>query len=89
MSQPIEGGGAIKLWREELEGDAAPVLRTQAGEAVAVRHGAVTYLGGWLEEPALLRLLRQTLEAAGLAPVEMPDGLRRRIAGETRQRSMA
>lgn len=75
---PLQGGGAIRHWHERLEGTATPALVAQDGHAVAMTAGAITYIGGWLDETALGHLLRATCAAAGLPVTEMPYGLRRR-----------
>ncbi len=84
MPVPLQGGGHVTLWLEELEGGAEVVLATAANsQPVAMRSGNVTYLGGWLDEAALGDLLGAALHKAGLAPTAMPGGLRRRQAGTT------
>ncbi len=84
MPRPVAGGGHVQLWQEELEGHAEVCLRTEAGQALAMRSGQVTYLGGWLDEAAMEGFFATALQDAGIDPVAMPEGLRRRQAGDTR-----
>ena len=46
-----------------------------AGEAAVVRHGGATTVGAW--SPGLVReVLRSTLAEAGVATVDLPEGVR-------------
>ena len=47
MPVPVQGGGAVTGYREELETALAPVLADEGGAPVAVRHQNITYVGGW------------------------------------------
>ncbi|WP_071673345.1 beta-galactosidase [Nioella nitratireducens] len=85
MPVPLAGGGHLHLWREELEGAEEVILATaEDGQPVAMRAGHVTYLGGWLDEAALIRLLSAALQETGVKTVAMPEGLRQRQAGGIR-----
>jgi beta-galactosidase len=46
--------------------------------------GGLRYLGGWPDEAAMDRMLREACAAAGVAIEPMPEGLRRRDAGSLR-----
>jgi len=84
MPVPLAGGGAITGYLEQLEGAAEAVLATAAGAPVAMRAGNITYCGGWGDETALRRLVSDICVRAGLATLDLPDGLRRtETAGET------
>ncbi|MGI3185966.1 beta-galactosidase [Nioella aestuarii] len=81
--RPVEGGGHVQLWQEELEGQAEVTLRCTDGQPVAMTNGRITYLGGWLDPEAMGVFLRDVLAAAGIEVTDMPGGLRRRKAGQT------
>ncbi|MEH6523204.1 beta-galactosidase [Sulfitobacter sp.] len=81
---PLKGGGSVILYREILEGSAQTILETQAGQSVAVRSGHQTYVGGWLDDISLNDLLRSVCERAGIATLDLPDGVRVRDTGQER-----
>ncbi|SNR27600.1 beta-galactosidase [Puniceibacterium sediminis] len=84
MPVPLAGGGAVTGWLEELEGGAEVVLRTASGDAVAMRAGKVTYMGGWGDGEALRLLLSELCALAGIAVQELPEGVRIRDTGTER-----
>lgn len=85
MPLDLEGGGAVTLYREELEGSADVVLRLEEGGApVAMRSSNMIYLGAWLDEPGFERLFTPLAAAAGLEVHRLPDGVRVRDAGGQR-----
>jgi beta-galactosidase len=71
-------------YREVLDGAAQVIEQTKDGEAVAVQTDGQTYLGGWLDETALARVLRRACDAANVETVDLPDGARIRDTGEER-----
>jgi beta-galactosidase len=81
---PLEGGGAFHIWREITDGTSEIVERSADGSAALRRSGRLLYLCGWPDRPAMRRILGQAARDAGLATVDLPDGLRRtETAGET------
>ena len=74
----MQGGGAFRHWHEVLEGKAELAMTATDGTPAALRAGAITYIGGWLDETALGHLLRATCAAAAVPVTDMPYGLRRR-----------
>ncbi|MCI2400356.1 beta-galactosidase [Aliiroseovarius subalbicans] len=84
MPMPLEGGGAVTTYREELEGTAEAILRLDDGRPVAMRAGRVTYLGGWLDSVGIVRLLRPLCDAAGVETLDLPEGVRLRDTGAER-----
>ena len=79
----MQGGGAVQHYREWLEGEAEVVARYADGEALAMRAGNLTYLGGWPDRELLARLMAAACRDAGLEVVELPAGVRiRDTAGE-------
>jgi beta-galactosidase len=83
MPRPVEGGGHVQLWQEELEGNAEVTLRGVDGQPLAMTDGRITYLGAWLDAEAMSTFLRDALKQAGVETTDMPGGLRRRQAGKT------
>jgi beta-galactosidase len=83
MPRPVEGGGHVQLWQEELEGNAEVTLRGADGQPLAMTDGRITYLGAWLDAEAMAAFLRDALTGAGVEITDMPGGLRRRQAGKT------
>ena len=83
MPRPVEGGGHVQLWQEELEGMTEVTLRGAEGQPLAMTNGRITYLGAWLDAEAMAAFLRNALAGAGLDIADMPGGLRRRRAGAT------
>ncbi len=78
---PLSGGGAVKGYREELEGTAEVVETTEGGAAVVMRSGNRTYVGGWLDQIAMKRLVSGICDTAGIETRELPHGVRMRQAG--------
>jgi beta-galactosidase len=83
MPRPVEGGGHVQLWQEDLEGAAEVTLRGADGQPLAMTNGRITYLGAWLDAEAISTFLRDALTGAGVETTDMPGGLRRRQAGKT------
>ncbi|MEX0308635.1 MAG: beta-galactosidase [Tateyamaria sp.] len=80
---PLEGGGQVARYLEQVEGADTVLLRTMAGDPVAVRLADhVTYVAGWGDDTAHMRLLEQVL--SGLDLERMPEGVRRRDTGAER-----
>ncbi|MFD1342169.1 beta-galactosidase [Litorisediminicola beolgyonensis] len=76
MPVPLTGGGHAKHWLEELEGTAETVLATETGAPVAMRRGATTYLGAWLDEAAMIRFVADWLAEAGVETMTLPEDIR-------------
>ncbi len=80
---PLQRGGAFQIWREITDGASEILERTADGEAALRRAGNLRYLCGWPDRPAMRRILGDAARAAGLATIDLPDGLRRtETAGE-------
>ncbi len=84
MPVPLDGGGAVVGYREDLEGRAEVGLRTLSGEAVVMAQGRLSYLGGWLDDAGFRRLFRELGAVAGLDLLDLPDGVRVRDTGAER-----
>lgn len=83
---PLEGGGAFKIWREELEcGDGTEaVMSLSDGRPAVVRQKNVTCLAGWPDEALAMRLAGDLCARAGLKTLFLSEGLRVRDAGPYR-----
>ncbi|MBC6437915.1 MAG: beta-galactosidase [Rhodobacteraceae bacterium] len=84
MPVPVDGAGAVILWREALEGTADVLDTDVAGGRVAMRSGRLTYLGGWPDPGLLRRLLLRACRDAGLPHLDLPPDIRVRQSGPTR-----
>ena len=74
----LEGGGAVRHWMEEIEGGAAREIETVDGAPVLLRAGALAYLAGWPDAVGWDRVVRDAAGRAGVAVLDLPDGLRLR-----------
>ncbi|MBF9048791.1 beta-galactosidase [Roseobacter sp. HKCCD9010] len=83
MPVPVDGGGAITLWREDLLGGAEVLDRDANGRPVLVRSGAVHYLGGWPDPDYLARVLTRLAERADVPVLDLPQDIRLRQSGTT------
>jgi len=81
MPIALSGAGAIKGYREVLEGDAPPILMAKAGDTVAMGNGNLVYLGAWLDQDGFLEFLEPLCQKAGIETIKMPEGVRRRVMG--------
>jgi len=84
MPVSVEGGGAVKLWLEELESRAEVIEKTSTGAPVLLRAGKLHYLAGWPDEVLFQRILSRACEAEGIASEVLPEGVRIRQSGPTR-----
>lgn len=80
--QPINlsDGGSVKGWREELSGSATVIRQDQSDQAIVVGNERAYYVGAWLDQMALSRLLKEICANCGIETLDLPDGLRRRVA---------
>jgi len=81
MPRPLAGGGAIIGYREELEGPANVLERAQDGSAVVCGSGNLRYVGAWLDQTALRRVIGAACADAGLPTMDLPDAVRVRATG--------
>ena len=77
-------GGAFIGYREEIEGDGVVVETLRDGRAAMMRSGMVSYLAGWPDGAAADRILRDLCGDAGVAVMDLPEGLRVRDTGAER-----
>ena len=75
---PLKNGGHVTGFRDALEGASDVVEETTDGQPVMLRNGSLAYLGGWLDDDAMLRVLEDACMRAKIETERMPEGLRRR-----------
>lgn len=75
--------GYLHRWREFATpvGDAAVLASTMDGRPALLRRGQLDYLCGWPDPQYLDQMLRDACHGAGIATINMPDGVRLRRAG--------
>ncbi|WP_108853437.1 beta-galactosidase [Albidovulum aquaemixtae] len=76
MPVPVEGGGTVTGYREELAGSADTVFADYSGAPVAVRQGRLTYMGGWGDAELLDRLVVGIGLRSQLPILQLPLGVR-------------
>jgi beta-galactosidase len=74
--------GAFKHWREKVETTAPVALTSTDGWPALLGEGALHYLAGWPDDALMDLVLSQTCADLGIATHPMPEGLRRRSAGD-------
>ena len=85
MPVAVAGGGFVTGYREILEGTAKVLETTDDGEPLVVRQGKLRYVGAWLDQTALKRVVRAACASAGIEEVpDLPRGLRLRDTGRER-----
>jgi beta-galactosidase len=84
MPIPAAGGGAVKLWFEQVESTEAVIERTEDGAPILLGRANLSYLAGWPDPALLHRVLIRTARAAGLSPEPLPRDIRIRDSGRTR-----
>ena len=78
----LANGGFVKKWMEDLAMNGAVIEATVDGAAVVVGQDGVQdkrfYIGAWLDDTALVRVLTGMAKRAGITTEPMPEGLRKR-----------
>jgi beta-galactosidase len=74
--------GAAERWVEHLEFDGEPLARFENGRPAVVAQGRLLYAGFWPDGEALAGLLQCATAQAGLATLELPEGVRLRRRGD-------
>ncbi len=80
----LQGGGAVTSWFEHLDTDEQVQEATVDGLPVVIARGNLRYVGGWLDDVAMSRLIETSASAAGLDVLHLPDELRTRLQGGAR-----
>lgn len=76
LEMPLERGGTVTGYRDVLEGTADVLERLSDGAPVMMREGRVAYLGGWLDGEAMVRVMQEACERAGVETRRLPEGVR-------------
>lgn len=77
------GAETVIHWREFISAAIACHRPDLFGPDLVWRQGRFTYLGAWLAPAALKVLICDVAGQAGLAPIDLPDGVRLRRRGDT------
>lgn len=84
MPIDLAGGGRLHHYREQLVGRAEIVESTDGDEAVVVANSHMIYIGAWLDQTALQRVIGQACAKAGIDTLALPDGVRIRDCQDER-----
>ncbi|WP_424929775.1 beta-galactosidase [Amaricoccus tamworthensis] len=76
MPLPLEGGGAVTLYREIVEGDYEVMERLESDGPAVVGIDNLIYMCGWLDQQAMIRVLKSAATRAGLETLDLPQGVR-------------
>lgn len=71
----LEDGGRFLHWFDHLEGN-SPVRLSTADGRPALVGGRLRYVAGWPDDATFERIVRSMCEEAGVATLDLPDGLR-------------
>ena len=73
--------GNVVRWRERIETGLAPLATFADGTPALLKAENRHYLAGWPDETLLRDMLRALLVAAGVDPIDLPEGVRLRRRG--------
>ncbi|MFQ6551367.1 beta-galactosidase [Aestuariibius insulae] len=73
---PLDGGGRFHRWFEHLDGTAEATRTTTEGQPALASSGNRHYLAGWPDDETFHAIVSEIAGAAGLDPLDLPDGLR-------------
>ncbi len=76
MTVPVDGGGAFKIWSEQVETSAVVKLEKSDGAPALLSSGNMHYVAGWPDDALWDRILTQLADDCGLTTEVMPDGIR-------------
>ncbi|MFK7866915.1 MAG: beta-galactosidase [Alphaproteobacteria bacterium] len=83
ISIPLEHGGNIIHWFEQLEGEGDIILKTLDDRApVLVRDDVGFYLGAWLDQAGYVNMFKTLCDTLDIPYHIMPKGVRRRAAAD-------
>ena len=82
VTMPLSQGGEVRKWFEELafaeDKQVQALEHTVDGQAVWVGSLQRSYIGAWLSDDALLRVLKRLAQHAEIQTYDMPEGVRQR-----------
>ncbi len=84
MPVPLQQGGSVGLWLEQIETTERVVEATTTGAPILVQNVNRSYLAAWPDPIALARILSRVALAAGLKVHDLPPDIRLRDTGQTR-----
>ncbi len=76
MAVQVGNVGALKIWREFVEGPQESVWRDTDGHPILLREGHAHYLAGWPDAALWSALVDRLADDAGLKTVSLPNGIR-------------
>lgn len=76
LEMPLAKGGQVTRFRDVLETGATVLETTEDGAPVLVAEGKSAYLGGWLDDAGLDRLLADACARADIPTLTLPAGVR-------------
>ncbi len=83
-ARALTKGGAVHTWFERLRTNENVDETLESGEPVMVRKNNHIYLGAWPDADAMVRILEQLANEAGIDTERLPEGIRtRRTASHT------
>jgi len=77
----LEAGGAFQIWRELIETSEKVIENTHDGKPAIISKGKLTYLAGWPDDEAMIRILEQHCHSAKIITERLEGGYRRRDIG--------
>ncbi len=80
----LDGGGRFVHWFEHLEGTAPVHLSTTSGQPAIMGTDHLRYLAGWPDDATFDRIIGALCNGAGIATLQLPDGLRIRTTATHR-----
>ncbi len=75
---PLAKGGQVTRYRDVLDGSADVLETVGDGAPVMVASEKLAYLGGWLDDAGLVRVVADAARRAGVALTPLPEGVRLR-----------
>jgi beta-galactosidase len=73
---PVKGGGAVRHWRERIEGGAEVILADEEDFPVLVAQGRLYYLAASGDKALMQRIVDLLIEEAKLETLNLPAGVR-------------
>jgi len=78
----LEKSGYFHIWREFADTTENVLELSSDGHPALISKGHITYLTGWPDDAAMIRILSQIAEKSGVGVTEMQGGHRRRDIGD-------
>ncbi|MBC6407298.1 MAG: beta-galactosidase [Rhodobacteraceae bacterium] len=78
----VKGGGSVRHWLDLVDTTDKVLMATDTGTPVLIGADTTCYLTGWPDDALWDSLISLIADAREIDTHKMPDGLRRRIAGD-------